>query len=90
MKHFEAVVLQLETISTDTFLQVVKQAIRPNTQFFDSLSLQSSKIMDELFQRGKQYVMLKDDTIATSKRTLASASNLRHNSSSKGEKGCDG
>ena len=39
MKRFEAVILQLDTINTDTVMQVVKQVIQPNAKFFASLSL---------------------------------------------------
>ena len=46
-------------------LQVVKQAIGPNTQFFDSLSLQPLSSIDELFQRGNKYTMLEDDILTT-------------------------
>ena len=49
MKRFGAVVLQLETVSPDTVLQALKQVIRPNTQFFDSLSLHPPTTIDELF-----------------------------------------
>ena len=38
MKCFGVAILQLDTVSPDTVLQAVKQAIRLNTQFFDSLS----------------------------------------------------
>ena len=54
MKHFGAAILQLEVVIPDTILQAVKQAIRPNTQFFDSLSLHPPTTIDELFQMGNQ------------------------------------
>ena len=41
MKRFGSALLQLDSVRSDTTLQAVKQAIRPNTQFFDSLSLYS-------------------------------------------------
>ena len=64
MKRFGSALLQLDSISSDTALQAVKKAIRPNTRFFDSLSLQPPTSIDELFQRGNQYSMLEDDVIA--------------------------
>ena len=65
MKRIGATLFQLDVVSTDTMLQVVKQAIGPNTQFFDSLSLQPLSSIDELFQRGNKYTMLEDDILAT-------------------------
>ena len=67
MKRFSAALLQLEAMSSDTTLQAVKQVIRPNTQFFDSLSLHPPSSIDELFQRGNQYAMLKDNVIVATK-----------------------
>ena len=52
MKRFGAALWQLDYVSSNTALQAVKQAIRSNTQFFDSLSLQPPILIDELFQRG--------------------------------------
>ena len=49
---------------------VIKQAIHPNTKFFDSLSLYPLATVDELFQIGNQYAMLEDDIIATTKTTV--------------------
>ena len=86
MKCFRAALLQLDSVSSDTTLQAVKQAIRLNTQFFDSLSLQPSASIDELFQRGNQYAMLKDDVMAATKRMAASASSGRSNSQDKGKR----
>ena len=54
MKRSGAAILQLDVVSPDTVLQAMKQAIRPNTQFFDSLSLHPPTTVDELFQRGNQ------------------------------------
>ena len=39
IKCFRIAILQLNVVSPDIVLQVVKQDIRPNTQFFHSLSL---------------------------------------------------
>ena len=52
MKLFGVAILQLDVVSPDTVLHVVKQAIRYNTQFFDSLSLYPPITIDDLFQRG--------------------------------------
>ena len=54
MKCFGVVILQLDIV----ILDIVLQAICPNTQFFDSLSLHPPTSIDELFQRGNQYAML--------------------------------
>ena len=74
MKWFGAALLQLDAVRPDTVLQVVKQAICPNTQFFYSLSLQPPTSIDELFQRGNQYAMLEEDVVVATKRTVASTS----------------
>ena len=71
MKQFGLSLLQLDSVSSDTALQAVKQAIHPNMQFFDSFSLQPPASIDELFQRGNQYAMLGDDVSAATKRTIA-------------------
>ena len=49
MKCFRAVILQLDAMTPDTVLQAVKQAIHPNTQFFDFISLHPLAMIDELF-----------------------------------------
>ena len=68
MKQFRVTLLQLDFVSTDTALQAVKQVNRPNTQFFDSLSLQPLTSINELFQRGNQYAMLEDDIVVATKQ----------------------
>ena len=50
VKRFGAALLQLDLVSLDTSLQVIKQAIRLNTQFFTSPSLQPPALIVELFQ----------------------------------------
>ena len=50
MKCFGAAILQLNVVSTAMVMQAVKQAICPNTQFFNSLSLHPPAIVNELFQ----------------------------------------
>ena len=67
MKRFGAATLQLDVVSPDIVLLEVKQVIRPNTQFFDLLSLHPPKTIDELFQRGNQFSMLEDDIVTTTK-----------------------
>ena len=70
MKSFGVALLQLDTVSSDTGLQAAKQAIRPNTQFFNSLSLHPPASIDELFQIANQYAMLEDDVVAATKRMV--------------------
>ena len=55
-------------------MQAVKLAIQPNNIFFSLISLHPSVTIDELFQRGNQYAMLEDDTIAATRRTVAGPS----------------
>ena len=85
MKRFGSTLLQLDSVSSDTALQAVKQVIRPNTQFFDSLSLQPLTSIDELFHRGNQYSMLEDDVIVATRRKVASGSKSRNYSRKKNE-----
>ena len=89
MKCFGAAILQLDSVSLDTVLQTMKQAILPNTQFFDSLSLHPPMTIDELFQRGNQYAMLEDDIVEATKLTVATTSNSRHYGENKGKRGRD-
>ena len=49
MKRFRVAILQLYTMSKDTVMQAIKQAIFPNSQFIDSLSLHLLTTIDELF-----------------------------------------
>ena len=67
MKRFGATIHQIDDVSPNTVLQAVKQVIRPNTQFFDSLSLHHPTTIDELFQRGNWYAMLEYDTVFETK-----------------------
>ena len=87
MKCFIVAILQLDAISPDTVLHVVKQAIRHNTQFFYSLSLHPPTTIDDLFQRGNQHAMIKDDIVAATKRTVVAASDSKHYGGVKGKKG---
>ena len=77
MKQFGSALLQLDSVSSYTALHAVKQNIRSNTQFFDSFSLQPPTSIDELFQRGNQYAMFKDDVIAETRRAVAKYSESR-------------
>ena len=86
MKRFGAALLQLDFVSSNTALQAIKQAIRPNTQFFNSLSFQPPTSIDELFKRGNQYAMLEDDVIAETKQTVTSSSESRSYSRGKGKR----
>ena len=70
-------------------LQEMKQAICPNTQFFDSLLLHLRTIMDDLFSRGNQYAMLENDSIILTKRIVASTSDSGCDSRDKGKRSCD-
>ena len=89
MKHLGVAILHLEAVSTYMVLQAVKQAIHPDIQFFDSLSLHPPIIVDELFQKGNQYAMLEDDTIIATKRTVASMTDLGRYSHGRGKRSYD-
>ena len=89
MKHCGVAILQLDAVSPDTILQAMKQAIRHNTQFFDSLSLHPLATVDELFQRGNQCAMLEDDIVAATKRTIAITSDAIQYGGSKGKRGLE-
>ena len=47
-------------------------------------------IIDEIFQIGNQYAMLKDNTIVATKRTMTTTSEPRHNGGSRGKRGREG
>ena len=85
MKWFRAALLHLDSVSPDTTLQAIKQAIHPSIQFYGSLSIQPPTSIDELFQLGNQYAMLEDDVVAVTKRTVTSTSNGRGGSGGKGK-----
>ena len=87
MKSFGVVILQLDIVSTDTMMQPIKQAIRPNTQFLNSFSLHPSTTVGKLFQRGNQYALLEDDTLIATKRTVASTGDPRRDSQGYGKRG---
>ena len=64
MKWLRSALLQLDSVSSDTALQVVKQAIRSNTQFFDSFSLQllrSNYIYKFMALLSKDYCLVPDN-----------------------------
>ena len=67
------------------YAMAVKQVIHLNTQFFYSLSLQPPTSIDELFKRGKQYTMLEEDVVATTKKMVASTFDSRGGSEGKGK-----
>ena len=67
MKCFGVMILQLDAISLNTVLQAMKQVVRPNIQFIDSLSLYSPITINELFYRGNQYAMLEENIVVATK-----------------------
>ena len=70
MKRFGGVIHQLEAVSMDFVMQAVKQAVRPGSQFFSSISLKPPASIDELFQRANKYFAYEDDLVATSKLAM--------------------
>ena len=89
MKHFGVAILQLDTVIPNTVLQSIKLVIRPNTQFFDSLSLHPLTSINELFKRGNQYDMLKDEVSVTTKQTITNTSDVGCYNRGKGERSRD-
>ncbi|RVW13405.1 hypothetical protein CK203_102338 [Vitis vinifera] len=61
MKRFKQVVLQVESCSMDTILQIFKRNIYPGTPFFESLAKKLPTTMDDLFKPANKYSMLEDD-----------------------------
>ena len=61
MKRFRHAVLQVESYSMDTILQIFKQSISPDTLFFESLAKKTHASMDDWFRRADKYVVLEDD-----------------------------
>lgn len=66
MKWFGEAILQLDGLSMDIVMQAINEAIHPNTPFFNSISLEPSHSIDELFQRVNCYAMLENDLKVTS------------------------
>ena len=89
MKQFRAAIHQLDVVSLDTVLQVVKQTIHPNTQIFNLLSLHPPITIDEPFQKGNQYAMLEDGIVSSTIRTVVATSDSDHYGRSKGKRGRD-
>ena len=58
MKRFGVAILQLNEVSMDTVIQAIKEAIFPNTHFFNSISLDPPLSIEEFFQRANKYSML--------------------------------
>lgn len=49
MKWFGETILQLDGVSMDIVMQAINEVIHPNTPFFNSISLEPSHSIDELF-----------------------------------------
>ena len=64
MKRFGQIVLQVESYSMDTILQIFKWSICSGMSFFESLIKKPSTTMDDLFRRTNKYSMLEDDVRA--------------------------
>ena len=73
MKLFRGAILQLDSVSMNTVMLAVKQAVKPNTLFFNSLALEPLGLVDGLFQRGNQYSMFEDDILAAVPHSLANS-----------------
>lgn len=68
IKRFGGAILQLNGVSMDTVMWVIKEAIHLNAPFFNSISLEPPHLIDELFQYANCYAMLEDDLKAASQR----------------------
>ena len=58
---FKQDVQQIESYSMDVVLQNNRRSFRPYTPFFQSLSLDPSTTMEELYRRADWYSMLEDN-----------------------------
>ena len=70
MKHFGGIIHKLEAANMDSVMQVVKQVVRPNSQFFSLISLKSSVSINKLFKQANNYSAYEDDLVTTSKPTM--------------------
>ena len=70
MKQFGQIVLQVESYSMDTILQIFKRSICSGMSFFESLIKKPSTTMDDLFRRTNKYSMLEDDVRAATQQIL--------------------
>ena len=61
VKRFRQTMLQVESYSMDTILQIFKRSIYQGTPFFVSLTKKPPTTMDNLFQWANKYSMLEDD-----------------------------
>ena len=48
MKHFDTVILQLESVNIELIMQAVKEVIQPNRHFF-RLTVEPPGLVDDLF-----------------------------------------
>ena len=56
---------QVESYSMDAILQNFRRSFGPSNPFFQSLSLNPSATMEELYRRADRYSMLEDNICAT-------------------------
>ena len=85
MKRFEQAVLQVESYSMDTVLQIFKRSICPGTPFFVSLAKKPLVTMDNLFIQANKYSMLEDDVRAATQQVLVT-NQLAKNDSARSSK----
>ena len=78
MKRFKQVVLQVESCSMDTILQIFKRNIYPGTPFFESLAKKLPTTMDDLFKPANKYSMLEDDIWVATQLVLVTNHPSRH------------
>ncbi|KAL6324749.1 hypothetical protein AAG906_017089 [Vitis piasezkii] len=80
VKRFGQDVLQIESCSMDTILQIFKRSICPGYTLFESLAEKPSTMIDDLFKRANKYSMLEDDVRAANQHVLVTSWNARNES----------
>ena len=72
-RRFGQAVQQIDVYSIDTVLQNFRRSFGPTTQFFQSLSLDPSVTMEELYRRVDKFSTLEDNIRAASQTVMITA-----------------
>ena len=76
-RRFGQAVQQIDIYSMDAVLQNFRRSFRPTTPFFQSLSLDLSATMEELYRRADKFSMLEDNIRAASQTVMITAHNTK-------------
>ena len=74
-RRFGQAVQQIDMYSMDAVLQNFRRSFGPTTQFFQSLSLDPSVTMEELYRRADKFSTLEDNIRAASQTVMITAQN---------------